>query len=366
MVPPAARRSRAHVPQLRQVIHAEQADADEGKDVGAVVLTVKRRLNEDSYDELFKRVPQQGANGTRVAVYECSYASLAQIMIQVANPPAHAPVTVYEQLGVHISQVDTQSVVLNFECCSGCSEHGFECAADENTALWFAIRTFIDRGSFVMASDFSLKAIIEDWKPEILGPNPFVRLSVCCSTSFGLSFDPSVLQQCPSAQLATVGKLAAGGHARSHALGGTILYAIDEAQAAAAKSEGSIVQVLTVASNIDGVPADTLLRRGNCGRSVKLSEAAGANGLAGHVLITRPSGGMLLTSMGHWIELVKLDVSEETLLSTAQEFSAGFQAEMEGELSAARSEAERSATVQRYSSKMVSMSSPCSPAARRR
>jgi hypothetical protein len=364
--PPAA----AHGPQLRQVVHAEQAAVDEGKEVGAVVLTVKRALTDKSFDELFKRIPQQGAAGTRVAVYECNYASLAQIMVHVANPPAGPnPTTVYEQLGEDISRVAAQSVVLNFECCSGCSERGFEGAGDEIAGLWFAIKSFMDRGSFVMASDFSLKAIIADWKPDILGPNPFVRLPVCCNGSFDLSFDPNVLAECPSAQLVTVGKLATGGHARSHAMASTIIYAVDEAQATAAASEGSIIQVLTVASKIDGTPADQHLRRSSGGGSPKLSQAEGdvaATGLAGHILLTRPSGGMLLTSMGHWIEMVKLDVSEESLLSTAQDFSPEFQSQMEGELSAARTPMERTETVQRYSSKMVSMSSPCSPAVRRK
>lgn len=365
--PPPPPASVAPGPQVRRVLHAEQAAADEGKEVGAVVLTVKRSLTDESFDELFKRIPQQGAAGTRVAVYECSYASLAQIMVHVATPLAgRDPVTVCEQLGADISRVAVQSVVLNFECCSGCSERGFEGAApDETAALWFAIKSFMDRGSFVMASDFSLKAIIADWKPDILGPNPFVQLPVCCNASFELAFDPRVLTECPSAQLATVGKLATGGHARSHAMGATILYAIDEAQVTAARSEGSNIQVLTVATKIDGAPADQYLHRGRSGGSPTLSQAEGsvtATGLAGHVLLMRPSGGMLLTSMGHWIELVKLDASEESLLATAQEFSTEFQARMQGELSAARTERERSETVQRYSSKMVSMSSPCSPA----
>ena len=41
-------------------------------------------------------------------------------------------------------------------------------------------------------------------------------------------------------------------------------------------------------------------------------------GLAGHVLLTLPGGGMLLTSMGHWVQLAKLEVSEETLLAAAR------------------------------------------------
>lgn len=36
-------------------------------------------------------------------------------------------------------------------------------------------------------------------------------------------------------------------------------------------------------------------------------------GAAGHVLLKYKSGGHLLTSMGHWIELMKIDTSEKKL-----------------------------------------------------
>ena len=38
-------------------------------------------------------------------------------------------------------------------------------------------------------------------------------------------------------------------------------------------------------------------------------EINGHKGLAGHVLLTYKSGGCLLVSMGHWIELMKIDTS---------------------------------------------------------
>ena len=75
---------------------------------------------------------------------------------------------------------------------------------------------------------------------------------------------------------------------------GTILYRIDETQAAAAAACGSVLEVLTVASSVDGVLAAQHVSSG--GKT--LSQAGGGSGLAGHVLLTRPSGGMLLTSMG--------------------------------------------------------------------
>ena len=73
----------------------------------------------------------------------------------------------------------------------------------------------------------------------------------------------------------------------------TILYCVDDEQAAAAAAEGSVLEVLTVATKVDGA----LARVGRSSRGkAALSRAGGKTGLAGHVLLTRPSGGMLLTA----------------------------------------------------------------------
>ena len=170
---------------------------------------------------------------------------------------------------------------------------------------------------------------------------------------------------CPSAQLAAVGALCEQGFARSHAMPGTILYAVDESKAAVATAAGSCIDVLTVVARADGMTATQQLSLAGL-KGPLLSETGGAQGLAGHVLLTRPSGGMLLTSMGHWIELTRLGVTEESLLSASMSHDAAFGQQVSTELGSARSAEEREAVVQRYSSKMVQMSSPCSPAARRR
>lgn len=41
-------------------------------------------------------------------------------------------------------------------------------------------------------------------------------------------------------------------------------------------------------------------------------------GSAAHVLLTYPTGGMILTSMGHWIELMKIDTSDKKLFEIAE------------------------------------------------
>lgn len=58
----------------------------------------------------------------------------------------------------------------------------------------------------VMFSDFSLKALINDWNSTILGTNPFLRTGTT-SGQCSLKFKPSKLKECPSSQLQLVGDL---------------------------------------------------------------------------------------------------------------------------------------------------------------
>lgn len=51
----------------------------------------------------------------------------------------------------------------------------------------------------------------------------------------------------------------------------------------------------------------------------KYISAIGDNkGSAGHVLLTYTSGGMILTSMGHWVELMKIDTSPQKIFEVAE------------------------------------------------
>jgi hypothetical protein len=85
-------------------------------------------------------------------------------------------------------------------------------------------------------------------------------------------------------------------------MGGTIMYAVNKKNI---KHDKYKVQVLTVVNNMK--VTDENLR----------CEVGEFNGAAGHVLIKYPSGGAILTSMTHWIELMKVDTSEQKLFEVA-------------------------------------------------
>lgn len=58
-----------------------------------------------------------------------------------------------------------------------------------------------------MFSDFSLKALINQWDAEVLGPNPFVKVDDTY-TAIQLKFEKARLLRSPSSQLQTVARLA--------------------------------------------------------------------------------------------------------------------------------------------------------------
>lgn len=89
------------------------------------------------------------------------------------------------------------------------------------------------------------------------------------------------------------------------ALGGTILYTINPRRRATDAYE---LKVLTVVSQWPGGDMPEAMRcetvRGDLRKT----------GAAGHVAVTYPSGGQLVTSMGHWIELTRIDTSLESIM----------------------------------------------------
>lgn len=80
-----------------------------------------------------------------------------------------------------------------------------------------------------------------------------------------------------------IGEMAQEGHCHVEAMGGTIVYGINKKKS---DNKHYKVQVLTVV---------TTLKHNN---TVTIKDKEGQ---AGHILLTYPSGGCLLTSMGHWI-----------------------------------------------------------------
>lgn len=332
-------------PSIEPIVHEGAASRQIG-DLVAVIVTIR---SGSSFDNLFGTVPQLAGDGNRVSVYAVSSSSLPHIAGELSGNPVQDRRSTalhrnLRRLIGDIRAVQPDSVVFNWECCTGCTQEHFY----NSSLVMGLVKRLLDQGHMVMFSDFSLKALIKDWKEDLLGPNPFVKTTEL-NSSFQLRFDPAVLSACPSAQLQKLGELASNGKAELHAMRNTIAFSVKwrKADCSAYKCE-----VLTVMTKLDGQPA--------CPVPGEDCEASGHCGLAGHVLLTYPSGGRLLASAGHWVELSRLDVTEASLLQAAAAYGATYQGEVQASLSSCTSAAERQRTLQSYSCQIVQQSAPCS------
>ncbi len=74
----------------------------------------------------------------------------------------------------HIKKIHPDCVVFNWECCGSYSGQSFIEGKDK---VFKFLKIVLDKGHMVMFSDFSLKALINDWDSNLLGPNPFIKTS---------------------------------------------------------------------------------------------------------------------------------------------------------------------------------------------
>ena len=289
-------------------IHEIPQGKEEGTELAAVIITIR---GGSSYDDLFAKVKQKAATGTHVNVYlasNCTTTELLAALDETGGGETGA------KLRADIAAVEPASVVVNWECCSGCSEHYMD-----GTGTIALMAALLAKGFMVMVSDFSLGALINDWDSPVLGANPFLLVGQF-SSEMMLRFEPRVLAACEdSAQLQMLGELCASGEARVHAMGGTKAFTVNSAVTAADHPEGvegwSELQVLTIVTTAGGQDASTFTE---AGEKQNLCTVGDDHGIAGHVVLRYASGGRLLASCPHWIELSKLDVNAEQLLAVAE------------------------------------------------
>merc|ERR1711879_682535 len=260
-----------------------------------------------------------------------------------------------------IQSVEADSVVFNWECCSGCGDNCFpgcsiparQRAPQQGSPTMLLMGLALRRGHTVMCSDFSLKSLLAEWSEQHLGPNPFKQVGQC-NHQFKLEFIPSDLQgEDVPQQLQVVGELCTErGEAVVSALSNTIVYTVKPDRQA---TDVYDLKVLTIVSDFASTSAPIP-------DHMKCSVGNGSNqkrGAAGHVVLTYKSGGQLVTSMGHWIELSRIDTSLDAVMRAAEHnFGAEEVADFQREYAMQRTDSARYECVQRHSKAMVSKSMP--------
>lgn len=340
--------------------HGEESSSSSSSELIAVIISIRYGT---SYDTLFTDVQQKSEEGTHVNTYLVQDMDPNELLKLCSMNFDEKRSCIERDWGKDacdmlndIYSVDPDSVVFNWECCCGCSDHGFD---NKVTPMPLFSYLLHKRSFMVMCSDFSLKALIHEWDDEILGVNPLKKVGEF-SSRMVLRFDPKKLQGCEdSTQLQMLGELCKdSGEASVHALGGTIAYTIDgniTPQSHPNKSVGwTELEVLTFATELDGNGPERYTRERN-----ELLSFDEISALAGHCLLRFPSNGRLLVSCPHWIELSRLDVSKESLFQVAQDwYGAAECANMLEEYNEIDSEEERNEYVQKKSRTFIQQSAP--------
>jgi len=318
----------------------------------AVIATF---FQHSSYDALFREIQQVSPDPDNfsIAVFSFSYSSILEILTCLKeNKQSQSPL-VLDLLNC-IAQVDRESVVFNFECCSNCTEGGLGSGSEDIIPL---LDLIIQRGNVAVFGDFSLKGLIHDWSVKLLGPNPFLNIG-SCDSYLTLNFNPADLIACSNAQLQTVGRMCDTGLANLHALGGTIVYTLNPKRTPTKLYE---LKVLTIVTKTSFGSMTTPLTN-----DLKIF-IGDHSGTAGHVEIKYATGGLLITSAGHWIELSRVHTSEESLMRTMeQQMGKDASAQAQTDLQSCSSTEERDEVVQRYARLVVQSSAPCQYSSARR
>eukprot|EP01126_Amoeba_proteus_P037450 TRINITY_DN3864_c0_g2_i2.p1 TRINITY_DN3864_c0_g2~~TRINITY_DN3864_c0_g2_i2.p1 ORF type:complete len:360 (+),score=74.09 TRINITY_DN3864_c0_g2_i2:84-1163(+) len=261
-----------------------------------------------SYDSLFTSIPQKAPTG-RVSVFWLDMDDIFPLYRRMVGQPVTEN-KLLDEILEDVKSVPADCVVFNWECCSGCLSGHFP---NDRNDVAEIMKHLLDHGHMVMLSDWSLSALIADWSSRRLGPNPFKNLGTF-QGAYKLRFDPKILQQCPSSQLVTIAKICESGEATLNATLNTLIYTVDPD--VIESTDAYQCEVLTLANNfaVPSQPYESNL----CLPDIKNPDGSEIDGVAGHVLLTYPSGGRLFTSCGHWIELTHISVSKEKFVILAE------------------------------------------------
>lgn len=252
-----------------------------------------------SYDTIYKTIKQR--DGAKVFVG--TYRDIPDLLESFSNPDKTNANKLVKEIVSTVSDLEPGNVVFNWECCSSCSKHTFGSVIDNTAIIQFVSFIVRKKGYVAMFSDFALKALIDNWDESLLGAKPYINVG-SRDDAFKLLFSREHVAESECYQLKSMAQLSTTDSINIHALKDTIEYTID--QEVYNKETPYELQVETVVVN-------DKYKSKYCQTTDKKYY-----GLAGHTILKYSSGGLIITSNGHFIELTKLDTSIEKVLQYAE------------------------------------------------
>jgi len=248
------------------------------------------------------------------------------------------------ELYQNMNSIEPDAVVFNYECCQSLSSCGYRFPNEKVTME--LTKLLIDRKSMVMFTHFSIMALVNCWDPNYLGTAPFVSIGTG-NGNLLLKFDPNTLLECPSSQLQRVAQLCDG---RCDVSGYTC-YSVN--QNIMGTHQDYNLEILTYITNEVGA-----INHHSMSDNLKC-KFNGETAVPCHTLLKYPSGGVLLASNGHWLDISNLDVSVEKMLKIAEQtYGVEEYTKMRREISETTG-LEQKSNLNKYAKKYVQESVPC-------
>lgn len=131
----------------------------EPKEVAGIIISIHHGY---SYDELFSKVKQESKDGSVVLTYLTTSDSEKALLEGLNENYTNVDKQLREIIGEinKLSPNCSSCIVFNWECSSGFSDQKFRNNGKEVFGL---VDLIIKRGHIAMFSDFSLKALINQW-----------------------------------------------------------------------------------------------------------------------------------------------------------------------------------------------------------
>lgn len=322
-------------------------DKNKALPIIAVIITFCKG---STYDNLFREVKQL-VQDARVQVYSTDFENIKVILNALQKGDQQNKLAA--QFAKEIKEVEVDSVLFNWECCSGCqvsSNYGFNNKKDIMELIQFAITN----KHMMMFSDFAVKGLLNDWDEKILGPLPFAKLGEC-SSFLKLHFIPNDLKECCSQQLQMVGQLSETGTSTIHALGGTVVFGLKEGYKESDSKNIYTLQILTTMTETSGFDVKSAKKE-------QLVNIKDNQGTIGHALLKYATGANLLLSAGHWVELKNLNVKVDNLEKIAQNNYGEnnmFNDQINNIKNAQMAECEKQFCYEQIAQQFVKQSAPC-------
>jgi hypothetical protein len=150
---------------------------DRSKPLCAVIITVN---SGSSYDHLYTEVvPEPPEEGVSISLWQLQFTHLSGLLSALLGDAKDEH---YREIAADVARAEAPSVLLNFECCGGCTERGF---AQGQEDVYRLVQYFVKHSHICSFGDYSTKALIGTWKEEVFTT---IMFRCCCSNVFYFRF----------------------------------------------------------------------------------------------------------------------------------------------------------------------------------